>query len=53
MFGKVVDGMDVVDAIAKEKTGARGPFRSDVPQETVEIISVEPLETDSGSDAKP
>ena len=31
VFGKVVSGMDVVDAIGKSKTGARGPFSQDVP----------------------
>ena len=37
VFGKVVEGMDVVDAIAKIKTGPRGPFSSDVPSEGVQI----------------
>ena len=37
VFGKVVEGMDVVDAIAKIKTGPRGPFGSDVPNEGVQI----------------
>ncbi len=50
VFGKVVEGMDVVDAIAKSKTGARGPFRSDVPEETVEIVSVEPLAAPSAGE---
>jgi len=40
VFGKVVDGMEVMDSIAAVKTGARGPFRSDVPLQTVEIISI-------------
>jgi cyclophilin family peptidyl-prolyl cis-trans isomerase len=50
VFGKVVDGMEVMDSIAAVKTGARGPFKSDVPLETVEIISVKEI-SDSG--AKP
>lgn len=37
VFGKVVDGMDVVDTIKKAKTGTKGPF-DDVPVQTVEII---------------
>src|SRR5687767_7269243 len=37
VFGKVVSGMDVVDAIGKGKTGARGPFGQDFPQEGVSI----------------
>ena len=36
-FGKVVAGMEVVDAIAKQPTGAAGPFRQDVPLNTVII----------------
>lgn len=37
VFAKVIDGMDVVDAIAAVPTGAAGPFRQDVPQQTVVI----------------
>ncbi len=37
VFGKVVEGMDVVDKIEKTPTGSGGPFRSDVPRETVLI----------------
>ena len=37
VFGKVVEGMDVVDAIAKIPTGGMGPFPSDVPREGVQI----------------
>lgn len=40
VFGTVVDGMDVVDKIAKLPTAAMGPFRSDVPQPLVVIESV-------------
>lgn len=36
VFGQVVEGMDVVDAIAKVKTGTKGGFQ-DVPVETVVI----------------
>ena len=36
VFGKVVDGMDVVDAIAGVKTGRNGPH-DDVPKEPVVI----------------
>lgn len=43
VFGKVVDGMDVVDAIAKAPTGTVGPFR-DVPNEKVIILSAERAE---------
>ncbi len=37
VFGMVIEGMDVVDAIAKVKTTARPPFR-DVPAETITIL---------------
>lgn len=37
VFGKVTEGMDVVDAIRNVKTGSKGFFQ-DVPVETVEII---------------
>ncbi len=41
VFGKVVAGMDVVDAIAKVATGSQGPHQ-DVPREpvTIEKISI-------------
>lgn len=39
VFGKVVEGMDVVDAIAAVETGAAGPFRSDAPRQPVVIES--------------
>ena len=40
VFGKVVDGLDVVMKIAKTPTGSGGPFRSDVPREPVVIESM-------------
>jgi cyclophilin family peptidyl-prolyl cis-trans isomerase len=39
VFGQVVSGMEVVDAIAKVKTGRRGPH-DDVPVEAVVINKV-------------
>ena len=39
VFGKVVDGMDVVDAIAAVPTGNKGGHQ-DVPVETVSIVEV-------------
>lgn len=41
VFGKVTDGMDVVDNIAAKPTGSAGPFRQDAPQEQVVIESAE------------
>jgi cyclophilin family peptidyl-prolyl cis-trans isomerase len=40
VFGKVTEGMDVVDAIASVKTTRKGPY-SDVPVEPVVIKSVQ------------
>ncbi len=40
VFGKVTQGMDVVDAIAGVQTGPRGPFSSDYPRDTVLIESI-------------
>ncbi len=39
VFGRVIDGMDVVDRIEGVSTGRRGPM-NDVPNTTVEILSV-------------
>jgi cyclophilin family peptidyl-prolyl cis-trans isomerase len=39
VFGKVTQGMDVVDKIVGVKTGARGPFAKDAPIENVTIKS--------------
>ncbi|EOM9986870.1 peptidylprolyl isomerase [Escherichia coli] len=40
VFGEVVEGMDVVDAIAAVETGSTG-MHKDVPRGDVTIISVE------------
>lgn len=37
VFGKVIEGMNVVDGIAEIPTGPAGPFRQDVPQFMVTI----------------
>ena len=39
VFGKVIEGMDVVNKIAKAPTGPGGPFGKDVPAERVVIKS--------------
>ncbi|MCJ7645020.1 MAG: peptidylprolyl isomerase [Candidatus Aminicenantes bacterium] len=44
VFGKVVAGMDVVDAIAGVPTGSKGGHQ-DVPREPVTILSVTRLES--------
>ena len=43
VFGKVVQGMDVVDRIGETPTGATGPFKSDTPLKPVIIEKIEIL----------
>ena len=43
VFGKVIQGMDVVDAIANSPTMTRSGM-GDVPRETIEIISITVIE---------
>jgi len=43
VFGKVVAGMDVVDAIGSVKTGRKG-FHDDVPNEDVTIVKAEEVQ---------
>ena len=40
VFGKVTEGMDVVDKIKDVPTGANGPFEKDCPEEPVVIRHV-------------
>ncbi|MBB5518026.1 peptidylprolyl isomerase [Amphiplicatus metriothermophilus] len=44
VFGRVVDGMAVVDAIGTVPTGPGGPFDAEVPVEPVVIERVDPVE---------
>ncbi len=46
VFGQVVEGMETVERIADIPTGASGPFRGDVPRETVRIESVKIIDSD-------
>jgi cyclophilin family peptidyl-prolyl cis-trans isomerase len=41
VFGKVIQGMDVVDRIGNVATGARGPFKEDAPLQPVVIERIE------------
>ncbi|MEZ5921011.1 MAG: peptidylprolyl isomerase [Parvularculaceae bacterium] len=44
VFGRVVEGMDVVDKIGALPTGEGGPFESEVPNPLVIINRVDPVE---------
>lgn len=52
VFGRVVEGKDVVDAISRVRTGAGGPFSRDVPEEPIVILSATRYQpaTEAGSD---
>jgi cyclophilin family peptidyl-prolyl cis-trans isomerase len=43
VFGKIVDGMDVVDRISTQPTGAAGPLKEDSPLTPVVIERIERL----------
>jgi len=43
VFGRVIEGMDVVDRIAAVATGALGPFEQDAPLQAVLILHAELL----------
>jgi len=44
VFGKVIDGMDVVDRIAATPTGPGGQFPKDVPEDTILIEEITRLD---------
>jgi cyclophilin family peptidyl-prolyl cis-trans isomerase len=46
VFGRVVEGLEVLDTIARLPTGPAGPFRSEAPQTPVIIESVRLLPAD-------
>jgi cyclophilin family peptidyl-prolyl cis-trans isomerase len=41
VFGKIVQGMDVIERIGETPTGASGPFKSDAPLKPVVIEKME------------
>jgi cyclophilin family peptidyl-prolyl cis-trans isomerase len=53
VFGRVVQGMDVVDRIGVTPTGASGPFKSDTPLKPVVIEKVEVVDAAAGRAANP
>ena len=53
VFGRVTEGMDVLDKIGVVATGAMGPFKSEAPLKPVVIEKVELLSGGSGSYSGP
>ena len=45
VFGRVVQGMDVVDEIATVPPGAKGPFKENAPLKPVVILKIERVAT--------
>lgn len=50
VFGRVIDGFDVVDNIGTVETGSAGPFPRDVPKEAVIIESMSVLVAEGAAD---
>ena len=48
VFGKVIEGMRVLDAIARVRTGNHGPYQN-VPLEPIRIVTAKLLNPDAGS----
>lgn len=48
VFGKVVQGMDVVDQISLVPTGAKGPFKENAPLKPVLIEKIEHVSAPAG-----
>ncbi len=44
VFGRVVDGMDVADAIGNVETGRGGPFPDEAPLEQILVNRIDPVE---------
>ena len=53
VFGRVVQGMDVIDRIGETPTGAMGPFKSDAPLKPVIIEKIEIASTASATNPAP
>jgi peptidyl-prolyl cis-trans isomerase A (cyclophilin A) len=51
VFGRVVEGMDVVDRIGAVATGAVGPFKSDAPVKPIVIEKIEEIMASSPAPA--
>ena len=52
VFGRVVEGMDVADAIGALSTGPGGPFDAEVPDPLVVIERIDPVDWTPAPDAE-
>jgi cyclophilin family peptidyl-prolyl cis-trans isomerase len=46
VFGKVVNGMDVIDNMANVETGSAGPFTQDAPQQQIIILKMSEMKSE-------
>jgi cyclophilin family peptidyl-prolyl cis-trans isomerase len=53
VFGRVIQGMDVVERIGVTPTGAMGPFKSDAPLKAVVIEKIEIMDKGSAATGAP
>ena len=53
VFGRVVQGMDVIDRIGETPTGATGPFKTDAPLKPVIIQKMEIISATSATSTAP
>ncbi len=53
VFGRVVQGMDVIEHIGETPTGAMGPFKSDSPLKPVVIEKIEVISTGQAASPPP
>jgi cyclophilin family peptidyl-prolyl cis-trans isomerase len=51
VFGRVVEGMDVVDRIGAVATGSSGPFKSDAPLKPIIILKIEEVDASAAAPA--
>ncbi|MDH3342447.1 MAG: peptidylprolyl isomerase [Gammaproteobacteria bacterium] len=51
VFGKVVNGMDVMENIANVETGTAGPFSQDVPRQQIIILKMSEVKSSIEPDA--
>jgi cyclophilin family peptidyl-prolyl cis-trans isomerase len=53
VFGRVIDGMDVVERIGNVATGAHGPLKEETPVKPVVILKIERVGASSATAPKP